>query len=85
MLVGKMRSVRSMPVAKDIGAVTKWLISGLGAAAFRVIVENAGTLIPLFLASSDIAYAIVTRISDIEIKRVLERWMHARGTAKPLI
>jgi len=55
MLVGKMRSVRSMPVAKDIGAVTKWLISGLGAAAFRVIVENAGTLIPLFLASSDIA------------------------------
>ena len=55
MLVGKMRSVRSMPVAKDIGAVTKWLISGLDAAAFRVIVENTGTFVPFVLAISDAA------------------------------
>jgi len=50
-----MRSVRSMPVAKDIGAVTKWSISGLGVAAFRVIVENTGTFVPLVLAISDAA------------------------------
>ncbi len=53
-LVGKIRSVRSIPKAKDIGAVTKLLIFDLDA-AFRVIVENIGMLIPLVLASSDTA------------------------------
>jgi len=42
-------------MAKDIGPVTKWSISGLGVAAFRVIVENTGTLVPLILAVSDAA------------------------------
>jgi len=40
-------------MAKDIGAVTKCLISGLDAATFRVTVENTGKLISLVLASSD--------------------------------
>ncbi len=51
--VGKMRRASIIPVAKDTGVVTKRLISGLDAAAFRVIVENTGTLIPLVLASSE--------------------------------
>ena len=51
-LVGKIRSVRIIPIAKDIGAVTKSFILELDA-AFRVIVENTGTLIPLVLASSE--------------------------------
>jgi len=55
MWVGKMKSVRSMPVVKDIGAVTKWLLWGLDAAAFRVIVENTGKFVPLVLAISDVA------------------------------
>ncbi len=41
-------------MAKDIGAVTKWLISGLDTAAFRVIVENTGKFVPLVLAISDV-------------------------------
>ena len=52
MWVGKMRSEMIIPVAKVIGAVTKWLIFGFDAAAFRVIVENIGTFMPLVLASS---------------------------------
>jgi len=53
MFGGKIRSASIIPTAKDIGAVIKWLIWRLDTAAFRVIVENNGTLIPLVLASSD--------------------------------
>ena len=52
-LVGKIRSVRIIPIAKDIGAVIKSLILEWDV-AFRVIVENIGMLIPLVLASSEI-------------------------------
>ena len=63
MWVGKMRSEMIIPAAKVIGAVTKWLIFGFGAAAFRVIVENTGTFVPLVLASSATVYTTVSRTS----------------------
>ena len=50
-----MRSVRVIPKAKNIGAVTIWLLSRLDAAAFRVIFENTGKFVPFTLVSSDTA------------------------------
>ena len=84
MWVGKKRSEMIIPVAKVMGAVTKLLIFGFGAAAFRVTVENIGTNTPLVLASSANVYTTVSRISGRDTIYAGERRAHRIGTAKPL-